>query len=129
MKMINDLDYCNWHNPEGKGKMGTMAKFAKCNFTGFRTFEDINSFNDDSFKWLERIGNKKVHEVIKRVPVEVFTLEKEHLKRIPNLSGNVNLNNILTYMVRKNNTVLCKQNNYQVPKGTCQPRLEVELKV
>lgn len=120
---------CRAFDPESKGKIEAVVKFAKYNFARFRIFEDINSFNDDSFKWLERTGNMKVHEVTKKVPAEVFTLEKEHLKPIPNLFGNFNLSNILTYIVRKNNTVLYKQNSYQVPKGTYQPGLEVELKI
>lgn len=120
---------CRAFDPESKGKIEAVVKFAKYNFARFRTFEDINSFNDDSFKWLERTGNKKVHEVTKKVPAEVFTLEKEHLTQVPNLFGNINLNKILTYIVRKDNTILYKQNSYQVPKGTYQPGLEVELKI
>ena len=119
---------CRAFDPESKGKIEAVVKFAKYNFARFRIFEDINSFNDDSFKWLERTGNKKVHEVTKKVPAEVFTLEKEHLKLIPSLFLNINLKSILTYIVRKNNTVLYKQNSYQVPKGTYEPGLEVELK-
>lgn len=120
---------CRAFDPESKGKIEAVVKFTKYNFARYRIFEDINSFNDDSFKWLERTGNKKVHEVTKKVPAEVFTLEKEHLMQVPNLFTNISLNNILTYIVRKNNTVLYKQNSYQVPKGTYQPGLEVELKI
>lgn len=120
---------CRAFDPESKGKIEAVVKFAKYNFARFRLFDDINSFNDDSFKWLERTGNKKVHEVTKKVPAEVFTLEKEHLMQVPNLFLNIESSNSLTYIVRKNNTVLYKQNSYQVPKGTYEPGLEVELKI
>ena len=120
---------CRAYDPESKGKIEAVVKFAKYNFARYRIFEDIDSLNDDSFKWLERTGNKKVHEVTKKIPAEVFTLEKEHLIQVSNLFTNINLNSILTYIVRKNNTVLYKQNSYQVPKGTYQPGLEVELKI
>lgn len=120
---------CRAFDPESKGKIEAVVKFAKYNFAKHRVFTDIDSFNDDSFKWLERTGNKKVHEVTKKVPAEVFALEREHLKPIPNLF-NTNIDtNILTYMVRKDNTILYKQNRYQVPKGTYQPGLEVEIKI
>ncbi len=56
-------------------------------------------------------------------------LEKEHLKSISNLFTTKNDTNILTYIVRKDNSVLYKQNRYQVPKGTYRPGLEVELKI
>ena len=120
---------CRAFDPESKGKIEAVVKFAKYNFAKHRIFEDINSFNDDSFKWLERTGNKKVHEVTKKVPAEVFTLEKEHLKPIPNLFNIKTDTNILTYIVRKDNTVIYKQNRYQVPKGTYEPGLEVKLKI
>lgn len=124
-----EVRLCRTFDPESKGKIEAVVKFAKYNFAKHRIFEDINSFNDDSFKWLERTGNKKVHEVTKKVPAEVFALEREHLKPIPNLFNIKVDTNILTYIVRKNNTVLYKQNRYQVPKGTYQPGLEVELKI
>lgn len=120
---------CRAYDPESKGKIEAVVKFAKYNFAKHRIFEDINSFNDDSYKWLERTGNKKVHEVTKKVPAEVFTLERDHLKPIPNLFNNKIDTNILTYLVRKDNTVFYKQNRYQVPKGTYQPGLEVQLKI
>lgn len=124
-----EVRLCRAFDPESKGKIEAVVKFAKYNFAKHRVFEDINSFNDDSFKWLERTGNKKVHEVTKKVPAEVFTLEKDHLRPIPNLFNNKIDTNILTYIVRKDNTVLYKQNRYQVPKGTYRPGLEVELKI
>lgn len=120
---------CRAFDPESKGKIEAVVKFAKYNFAKNRIFEDINSFNEDSLKWLERTGNKKVHEVTKKVPAEVFTLERDHLKPIPNLFSSTTNNNILTYIVRKDNTVIYKQNRYQVPKGTYTPGLEVKLKI
>jgi len=120
---------CRAFDPESKGKIEAVVKFAKYNFAKHRIFEDINSFNEDSLKWLERTGNKKIHEITKKVPAEVFTLEKEHLKPIPNLFNIKTDTNILTYIVRKDNTVIYKQNRYQVPKGTYEPGLEVKLKI
>lgn len=120
---------CRAFDPESKGKVEAVVKFAKYNFAKYRIFEDITTLNEDSFKWLDRTGNKKVHEVTKKVPAEVFTLEKEHLKPIPNLFTNKIDSNILTYTVRKDNTISYKQNRYQVPKGTYKPGKEVELKI
>lgn len=124
-----EVRLCRAFDPESKGKIEAVVKFAKYNFAKHRIFEDINTFNDDSFKWLERTGNKKVHEVTKKVPAEVFTLERDHLKPIPNLFNTKIDTNSLTHIVRKDNTVLYKQNRYQVPKGTYQPGLEVKLKI
>lgn len=120
---------CRGYDPETKGKIEAVVKYAKTNFAKHRTFTDIESFNEDSLKWLERRGNGKVHETTKRVPAEVFTLEKEHLLPIPNLLENRLNKNSLSYLVRKNNTVFYKQNRYQVPKGTYKPGKQVDLKV
>lgn len=57
---------CRAFDPESKGKIEAVVKFAKYNFAKYRIFDDINTFNDDSFKWLERTGNKKVHEITKK---------------------------------------------------------------
>lgn len=119
---------CRAFDPESKGKIEAVVKFAKYNFAKNRIFDDIDSFNEDSLKWLERTGNKKVHEVTKKVPKEVFTLERDHLSPVPNLFSSKTNTNILTYLVRKDNTLIYKQNRYQVPKGTYKPGLEVKLK-
>jgi hypothetical protein len=78
-------------------------------------------------KWLDRTGNGKKHEITKKIPAEVFTLEKEHLLPIPQIFGKSSPAISLTYGVRKNNIVLYKQNRYQVPKGTYSPGKEVNI--
>ncbi|WP_074349904.1 hypothetical protein [Proteiniborus sp. DW1] len=91
-----------------KGKIEVVVKYAKYNFAKHRTFVDIDIQNEDSFKWLDGIGNAKVHEITRKVPKEVFTLEKEHLQKVPSLFKNIQPNDSLTYSVRKNNTISCK---------------------
>lgn len=118
---------CRAYDPESKGKIEAVVKYAKYNFAKHRTFYNIDSFNEDSFKWLDRTGNEKIHEITRKVPAKVFLLEKDHLKPVPLHIDNIKLNNSLTYRVRKNNTVLYKQNRYQVPRGTYKPGKEVEL--
>ena len=120
---------CRGYDPETKGKIEAVVKYAKGNFAIHRTFHDIESLNEDSMSWLERRGNGKVHETTKRIPAEVFALEKEHLLPVPTLLENRFNKNILTYLVRKNNTVCYKQNRYQVPKGTYKPGKQVELNI
>jgi len=107
---------CRGYDPQSKGKIEAVVKYAKNNFAKHRTFTDIYSLNDDSLKWLERRGNRKIHETTKKVPVEVFTLEKEHLQPVPTLFTNKTNTNSLTYIVRKNSTVFYKQNRYQVKR-------------
>lgn len=118
---------CRGYDPQSKGKIEAVVKYAKYNFAKNRTFIDIDSFNEDSLKWLDRTGNGKKHEITRRVPAEVFALEKEHLMQVPQLFEKYSTNISLIYAVRKNNTILYKQNRYQVPKGTYSPGKEVKL--
>ncbi|RDA73798.1 hypothetical protein DU449_00135, partial [Hafnia paralvei] len=97
------------------------------NFAIHRTFVDIDSFNENCLNWLERTGNAKVHDIMKKAPAEVFALESQHLQPVPqSLKKNLN-DTSLNYNVRKNNTVFYKQNRYQVPKGTYEPGKQVKL--
>ena len=119
---------CRAYDPESKGKVEAVVKFAKNNFARHRLFKDIESFNDECMLWLDRTGNGKVHDITKKVPKEVFTtLEKQHLLQIPSTLFNQQSISSLTYSVRKNNTISYKQNRYQVPKGTYSPGKEVLL--
>jgi transposase len=118
---------CRGFDPQSKGKIEAVVKYAKYNFAVNRTFIDIESFNEDCLKWLDRTGNGKKHEITKKVPAQVFTIEKEHLLPIPEIFEKNSSGISLTYAVRKNNIVLYKQNRYQVPKGTYIPGKEVKL--
>lgn len=118
---------CKAYDPESKGKVEAVVKFAKNNFARNRRFIDIESFNDECMLWLDRTGNGKVHDITKKVPKEVFALEKQHLIQIPFPLINQSSTLSLTYSVRKNNTISYKQNRYQVPKGTYSPGKEILL--
>lgn len=118
---------CRAYDPESKGKVEAAVKFAKYNFARYRVFKDIESFNDECMLWLDRTGNGKVHDITKKVPKEVFALEKQHLLQIPSTLFDQKSTSSLTYSVRKNNTISYKQNRYQVPKGTYSPGKEVLL--
>lgn len=118
---------CRAYDPESKGKIEAVVKFVKYNFAIHRTFVDIDSFNEDCLKWLERTGNGKVHDITKKVPAEVFALESQHLQQVPQSIRKKSNDTSLNYDVRKNNTVFYKQNRYQVPKGTYEPGKQVKL--
>ena len=118
---------CRGADPETKGRVESVVKYAKYNFAEHRIFHDIGTLNDQCIAWLGRRGNGKEHETTKKIPAEVFALEKQHLipvstyERIPATS--------VPYGVRKDNTVIYKSNRYQVPKGTYQPGLKVNLTI
>ena len=120
---------CRAFDPENKGKVESVVKYLKYNFAKNRPFSGIENLNYECLKWLSRRGNGKVHETTKKVPKEVFALEKEHLLQVPSSIKflDIKSSNSLIYSVRKNNTISFKQNRYELPLGTYFPSRQVEI--
>lgn len=123
-KYINTMNFkvhlCKAYDPESKGKIEAVVKFIKNNFAKYRIFTNIDDFNELCFDWLKRTGNAKEHSTIKKVPEEMFSLEKEHLQQVPQFlfAKEESNNNIVPYSLAKDNTVTYKSNRYQLPKET-----------
>ncbi|MGX1982308.1 hypothetical protein EDD69_102253 [Thermolongibacillus altinsuensis] len=120
------LHVCRKADPESKGKIENVVGFIKHNFAKHRIFTNLDMWNEQGWEWLRRTGNGRVHNTTKKRPVDVFELEKQHLRPI-SLSLDVtcvqkpNLTNSITRTVRKDNTILYKSNRYTVPCGTYMP--------
>lgn len=56
------------------------SKYVKYNFLENRIYLDDETLNYCCLQWLERTANAKVHGTTKRIPAEVFTEEREHLR-------------------------------------------------
>jgi len=113
-----DIFLCHGYDPESKGRIESVVKYAKNGFAKHRIFRDIISFNADCIAWLKRTGNTEVHGTIRKIPAEVFTLEKEYLLPVSEYSFTAATNESISYQIRKDNIILYKGNRYRVPKGT-----------
>jgi len=109
---------CKKADPESKGKIENVVGYVKNNFAKHRTFYNIDKWNEDCIKWLERRGNGKIHGTTKKIPAEVFLEEKKYLRPILDKIKSKSTPLSLTYQVRKDNTVPIKGNRYTVPIGT-----------
>lgn len=109
---------CHGADPESKGRIEAVIKYAKNNFAKHRVLRDIDSFNEECLAWLERTGNAKEHGTTKKIPAEVFTIEKEYLVPVSEYSFAKPDDKSITYGIRKDNTVLYCSNRYRVPLGT-----------
>lgn len=109
---------CRGSDPQSKGRVEAVIKYAKNNFAKHRVFKDIDSFNQDCLAWLARTGNAKEHSITKKIPAKVFTIEKEYLMPVSEYSFAKLDTKSITYGVRKDNTVLYRSNRYRVPIGT-----------
>ncbi len=77
-----DVFLCHGADPESKGRIENVVKYLKHGFAEHRIFKDIDCFNADCIAWLETTGNSKVHETTKKIPAEVFALEKELMQKV-----------------------------------------------
>jgi hypothetical protein len=73
--------------------------------------------NECFLAWLKRTGNAKVHGTTKRVPANVFEVEREHLRPILSTDQETCANSI-TRSIRKDNTIWFESNRYSLPLGT-----------
>lgn len=119
---VNEMKFsiflCHGADPESKGKVENVVRFAKHGFAEHRTLKDIDSFNEDCLAWLKRTANHDVHGTTHKRPDEVFALEKEYLIPVSEYSFAASDNGSISYPIRKDNIVLYKGNRYRVPKGT-----------
>ena len=117
------IHMCRKADPESKGKIENVVKYVKQNFAKHRVYHGLDAWNETGWKWLERTGNYKIHNTIKKRPVEVFALEKQHLRPISSPIENYycfdsNYETSITRSVRKDNTIWYQSNRYSVPIGT-----------
>jgi transposase len=62
-QFVNEIKFevklCRKADPESKGKVKNAVKFIKNNFINNRIFHNIDSWNEQSQKWLKRTGMAK----------------------------------------------------------------------
>lgn len=124
---------CRKADPESKGKIENVVKYIKRNFSRHRLYHGLDAWNESGWSWLERTGNYKIHHTTKKRPVEVFTLEKSHLRPISSTIENThihgNYGSSITRSVRKDNIIWYKSNRYTVPLGTFNQMKTVYIEV
>lgn len=114
---------CRGADPESKGKVESTVKYVKGNFLENRLYVDDDILNNSCLDWLERTANAKIHGTTKRVPAEVFTEEREHLR--PLVECEEISSSHICRTVRKDNTIIYDSNRYSVPLGTYNAQKEV----
>lgn len=119
---------CRKSDPESKGKVESVVKYVKGNFLPNRLFMGIEILNRSFEEWLKRTGNGKVHSTTKKVPAEVFELERAHLRPILT-AMDIAPDASIARKVRKDNTILFESNRYSVPLGTYTKEKEVSIEV
>jgi transposase len=113
--------FCRKSDPQSKGKVENVVGYVKKNFLRGRTFQCITVLNQESLLWLRRTANAKIHGSTFKSPVKEWELEKHHLQKVKDQAVKP-ANELITYNVRKDNTVAYRGNFYTLPLGTYQDR-------
>lgn len=109
------LHFCRKSDPQSKGKVENVVKYVKNNFLYGRSYADLQTLQTQLTGWLERTGNAVMHSTIRKVPLQEWAIEKEHLR--PWAPLNVQPQYIMRY-VRLDNTISYQGNFYSLPQGT-----------
>lgn len=113
--------FCRKNDPQSKGKVENVVGYVKKNFLRGRHFRSISVLNQESGLWLSRTGNAKIHGSTFKSPVKEWEVEKRHLEKVKEQAVKPS-NDLITYNVRKDNTVAYRGNFYTLPLGTYQGR-------
>lgn len=108
--------FCRKADPQSKGKVENIIKYAKSNFLKNRKFIGIDLLNTQALAWLERTGNARLHGSTRKIPAQEFTAEQACLAAFYPLAPPEAP--VKAYSVRKDNTISCKGNFYSLPLGT-----------
>jgi transposase len=110
---------CKKQDPESKGRIEKVVDFVKINFARNRTFYNLDKLNEECLSWLKRTGNGKMHNTTKKIPAEVFLIEKHYLKPVENkITIKSTCTSSISRLVLKDNTVRYAGNRYTLPLGT-----------
>ncbi|MEO6229659.1 MAG: IS21 family transposase [Ferruginibacter sp.] len=109
------VHFCRKADPQSKGKVENVVKFVKNNFLYGRAFYDTDTLQAQVLGWLQRTGNGMPHTTIRKIPLQEWAIEKEHLS--PWVSVQI-LPAYIMRFVRLDNTIAYAGNFYSVPQGT-----------
>ena len=110
------LHFCRKADPESKGKIENAVKYVKQNFLYNRTFDDIDTLNQEALGWLGRTANCLAHAVTRKSPQAEWDIEKQYLRPVIAVLAAPTDEN--WYTVRKDNSISFKGNFYSLPLGT-----------
>lgn len=110
---------CRKGDPESKGRIENVVGYVKKSFAKHRLYYNLEKLNEQCLLWLERRGNGKIHNTTKKIPAQVFALERQHLKPVNSkINTTKTTTNSIARTVRKDNTVIYLSNRYSLPLGT-----------
>lgn len=116
-----EVVFCRKSGPQSKGKVENAVRYVKHNFMSGREFRDIETLNADAVAWLGRTANGTEHRGMRRIPAEVFAIEKGHMRPYAGTPA-LPEQSMEQRVVRQDNTIMYDGCFYSVPSGTYRGR-------
>ena len=110
---------CNKNDPESKGPVENVVGFVKKNFFSARAIDSIDDVLRSLPGWIER-KNKRIHQAILRIPVDVFTeFEKSALRPLLPSVYDAAVSSFISTNVSSQPYIQYKSSKYSVPREFC----------
>lgn len=116
-----EVVFCHKSDPQSKGKVENAVRYVKHNFMSAREFKDIDTLNAEAVSWLVRTANGTEHRGIRKIPAEVFAIEKDYMRPYTG-SPSLPEQSMEQRTVRQDNTIMYEGCFYSVPSGTYKGR-------
>ena len=106
---------CRKADPDTKGKVENLVKYIKTSFLDSREYTGIDSLNSACLAWLDSTGNGTTNASTRRVPRELFEIERHKL--LEHRPQKVELHKQKIVSVSDLHTITYLKNKYDLPLG------------
>jgi len=116
---------CNVRKANEKGRVESGVGYVKKNFLhGLELPPALDALNAAVRHWMDTIANVRIHGETRKQPVELFAVEKAHLKPLPPLPADT----AVTDTLRANSRfrIRLDTNRYSVPSRYASQRLTLK---
>jgi transposase len=108
-----DISACNVAKGNEKGRVENGVGYIKKNFLNGLDLSDFNAVNPAARLWLDTVANVRVHRETHQRPVDMFEVEKAHLRSTHRAS--YDMGRIESLRVSKQFRIRLDTNHYSVP--------------
>ena len=116
---------CNVRKPNEKGRVESGVGYVKKNFLhGLELPHGLDALNAAVRDWMDSIANVRIHGETRKQPLELFAVEKAHLKALPPLPADTGVTD--TVRVNSRFRIRLDTNRYSVPSRYASQRLTLK---
>ena len=116
---------CNVRKPHEKGRVESGVGYVEKSFlNGLELPPGLDALNAAARQWLDGIANVRIHGETGEKPVELFAVEKAHLKALPSLPADTAITD--TVRVNSRFRIRVDTNRYSVPSRYASQRLTLK---